>query len=258
MEQKIIDMKNITKVYRIGDIKVNALRGTDLTIKKGEFVAIMGPSGSGKSTLMNIIGALDIPTSGTYLLEDIDISRLNDNQLAEIRNKKIGFVFQTFNLLSKSNVMGNIELPLIYSRGKTKRSRRKLVSDVIESIGLTEWARHRPSELSGGQRQRVAIGRALVNDPAVILADEPTGNLDSRTGEEILAIFQDLNRQGKTILFVTHELELARHAHKIVYLRDGMIINEEKIDDPVDAREMLKSMPKLEDKIYDLEESNSR
>jgi len=258
MEQKVIDMKRITKVYRIGDIKVNALRGADLTIKKGEFVAIMGPSGSGKSTLMNIIGALDIPTSGSYLLEDIDISQLNDNQLAEIRNKKIGFVFQTFNLLSKSNVIGNIELPLIYSKKDPKKSRRKLVSDVVESIGLTDWMRHRPNELSGGQRQRVAIGRALVNDPAVILADEPTGNLDSRTGEEILAIFQDLNKQGKTILFVTHELELAKHAQKIVYLRDGIIINEEKINDPIDAREMLKSMPKLEDKIYDLEESNSR
>jgi len=258
MEQKVIDMKRITKVYRIGDIKVNALRGADLTIKKGEFVAIMGPSGSGKSTLMNIIGALDIPTSGSYLLEDIDISKLNDNQLAEIRNKKIGFVFQTFNLLSKSNVIGNIELPLIYSKKDPEKSRRKLVSDVVESIGLTDWMRHRPNELSGGQRQRVAIGRALVNDPAVILADEPTGNLDSRTGEEILAIFQDLNKQGKTILFVTHELELAKHAQKIVYLRDGIIINEEKINDPIDAREMLKSMPKLEDKIYDLEESNSR
>ncbi|MCK5567215.1 MAG: ABC transporter ATP-binding protein [Actinomycetia bacterium] len=256
MEQKVIDMKNITKVYRIGDIRVNALRGTDLTIRKGEFIALMGPSGSGKSTLMNIIGALDIPTSGSYSLEDIDISKLNDNQLAEIRNKKIGFVFQTFNLLSKANVMGNIELPLIYSRKNPKKSRRKQVSDVIESIGLTEWIRHRPNELSGGQKQRVAIGRALVNDPAVILADEPTGNLDSRTGEEILAIFQDLNRQGKTILFVTHELELAKHAQKIVYLRDGIIINEEKIENPIDAREILKNMPKLEDKINDLEENN--
>ena len=252
MEQKVIDMKKITKVYRIGDIKVNALRGADLAIRKGEFVAIMGPSGSGKSTLMNIIGALDIPTSGSYLLEDIDISRLNDNQLAEIRNKKIGFVFQTFNLLSKSNVMGNIELPLIYSKKNPKKSRKKLVSDVIKSIGLTDWTRHRPNELSGGQRQRVAIGRTLVNDPAVILADEPTGNLDSRTGEEILAIFQDLNKQGKTILFVTHELELAKHAQKIVFIRDGMIINEEKIENPIDAREILKNMPKLEDKINDL------
>jgi len=258
MEQKVIDMKNITKVYRIGDIRVNALRGADLTIRKGEFVAIMGPSGSGKSTLMNIIGALDIPTSGTYFLGDVDISKLNDNQLAEIRNKKIGFVFQTFNLLSKSNIMGNIELPLIYSRKSQKKSRKKLIDEVMESVGLTKWARHRPNELSGGQRQRVAIGRALINDPAVILADEPTGNLDSRTGEEILAIFQDLNKKGKTILYVTHELELARHAHKIVYLRDGMIINEEKIDGPIDARERLRNMPKLEDKIYDLEESNSK
>ena len=256
MDQKVINMKNITKVYRIGDIKVNALRGTDFTLREGEFVALMGPSGSGKSTLMNIIGALDIPTSGSYLLEDIDISRLNDNQLAEIRNKKIGFVFQTFNLLSKSNVMGNIELPLIYSRKRSAKSRKELVSEVIESVGLTKWIRHRPNELSGGQRQRVAIGRALVNDPSVILADEPTGNLDSRTGEEILAIFQDLNKQGKTILFVTHELELAKHAQKIVFIRDGMIVNEEKIENPIDAREMLKSMPRLEDKINDLGENN--
>ncbi len=256
MEQKVIDIKDITKVYRIGDIKVNALRGTDFTMREGEFVALMGPSGSGKSTLMNIIGALDIPTSGSYLLEDNDISRLNDNQLAEIRNKKIGFVFQTFNLLSKSNVIGNIELPLIYSRKRSAKSRKELVSEVIESVGLTEWIRHRPNELSGGQRQRVAIGRALVNDPSVILADEPTGNLDSRTGEEILAIFQDLNKQGKTILFVTHELELAKHAQKIVFIRDGMIVNEEKIENPIDAREMLKSMPRLEDKINDLGENN--
>lgn len=258
MEQKVIDMKQITKTYRIGDIKVKALRGVDLAIEKGEFVALMGPSGSGKSTLMNIIGALDIPTTGSYFLEDIDISKLNDNQLAEIRNKKIGFVFQTFNLLSKSNIMGNIELPLIYSRKNSRKSRRKMVSDVIEAVGLTGWVRHRPNELSGGQKQRVAIGRALVNNPAVILADEPTGNLDSRTGEEILAIFQDLNRQGRTILFVTHELELARHAQKIIYLKDGIISNEEKIDDPIDARKVLEDMPKLEDKIYDLEESNSR
>jgi len=252
MERKIIDMKDITKVYRIGDIRVNALRGTDFTLREGEFVALMGPSGSGKSTLMNIIGALDIPTSGSYLLEDTDISKLNDNQLAEIRNKKIGFVFQTFNLLSKSNVMGNIELPLIYSRKKSAKSRKQLVGEVIEAVGLTEWIRHKPNELSGGQRQRVAIGRALVNDPAVILADEPTGNLDSRTGEEILAIFQDLNKQGKTILFVTHELELAKHAQKIIFIRDGMIVNEEKIENPVNARETLKHMPRLEDKINDL------
>ena len=256
MEQKVIDIKDITKVYRIGDIKVNALRGTDFTMREGEFVALMGPSGSGKSTLMNIIGALDIPTSGSYLLEDTDISRLNDNQLAEIRNKKIGFVFQTFNLLSKSNVMGNIELPLIYSRKRSAKSRKELVSDVIEAVGLTKWIRHRPNELSGGQRQRVAIGRALVNDPSVILADEPTGNLDSRTGEEILAIFQDLHKQGKTILFVTHELELARHAQKIIFIRDGMIVNEEKIENPINARETLKNMPKLEDKINDLGEKN--
>ena len=252
----LITTQHLVKQFPIGGRKFTALNDINLAFNTGEFSGLVGPSGSGKTTLLNIIGALDIPTSGSYSLEEIDISKLNDNQLAEIRNKKIGFVFQTFNLLSKANVMGNIELPLIYSRKNPKKSRRKQVSDVIESIGLTEWIRHRPNELSGGQKQRVAIGRALVNDPAVILADEPTGNLDSRTGEEILAIFQDLNRQGKTILFVTHELELAKHAQKIVYLRDGIIINEEKIENPIDAREILKNMPKLEDKINDLEENN--
>ena len=249
MNNTVIDMKNITKVYRIGSIRVNALRGSDLTIREGEFVAIMGPSGSGKSTLMNIIGALDIPTSGSYFLEGIDISRLSDNKLAEIRNNMIGFVFQTFNLLAKSNIVGNIELPLIYSKKRPNISRKKMVCDVIEAIGLTGWERHRPNELSGGQRQRVAIGRSLINNPSVILADEPTGNLDSRTGEEILAIFQDLNRQGKTILFVTHELELAKHAQKIIYLKDGRITGHEVIKNPIDAKERLKEMPRLEDKI---------
>ena len=210
MDQKVINMKNITKVYRIGDIKVNALRGTDFTLREGEFVALMGPSGSGKSTLMNIIGALDIPTSGSYLLEDIDISRLNDNQLAEIRNKKIGFVFQTFNLLSKSNVIGNIELPLIYSRKRSAKSRKELVSDVIKAVGLTEWIRHRPNELSGGQRQRVAIGRALVNDPSVILADEPTGNLDPATSKDIMHILMEISESGQTVMMATHNYNLIK------------------------------------------------
>jgi putative ABC transport system ATP-binding protein len=259
MGKIVINIKDLIKIYKIGDIRVNALRGADLIIREGEFVTIMGPSGSGKSTLMNIIGALDTPTSGTYFLEDVDISKLNDNMLAEIRNKKIGFVFQTFNLLSKSNIIGNIELPLIYSNDRSfKRSKLRKIDEVIGAIGLTEWARHRPNELSGGQRQRVAIGRALINDPAVILADEPTGNLDSRTGEEIIAIFQDLNRNGKTIIFVTHELELARHAQKIVYFKDGIIVDEEKIESPIDARERLKGMPKLEEKIKDLKENNSK
>lgn len=255
MNKKIIEIKNVTKIYKIDSLKVNALNGIDLEIDNGEFLSIMGPSGSGKSTLMNILGCLDTPTSGSYLLEDEDVSKLNDNQLAEIRNKKVGFVFQTFNLLSRTNITGNVELPLIYSKGKKSRSRKDLISEVINSVGLAEWVRHRPNELSGGQRQRVAIARALVNDPAIILADEPTGNLDSRTGEEIMAIFQSLNRQGKTILFVTHEIDLAKHAGRIIYLKDGAITGEEIIKDPIDAQKRLEDMPKLEDKINSLGEN---
>lgn len=256
MNKKIIDIKNVIKIYKIGNINVRALNGIDLEVKSGEFLSIMGPSGSGKSTLMNILGCLDTPTSGDYLLEDINVSGLNDNKLAEIRNKKVGFVFQTFNLLSRTNITGNVELPLIYSKGKKSKSRKELIDKVIDSVGLAEWEKHRPNELSGGQRQRVAIARALVNDPAIILADEPTGNLDSRTGEEIMAIFQNLNRQGKTILFVTHEIDLARHAGRIIYLKDGIITGEEIIKDPIDAQKSLEDMPKLEDKINSIGENN--
>jgi len=245
----IINIEDITKIYKLGNFEVKALRGVTLKILSGEFIAIMGPSGSGKSTLMNILGCLDIPTDGKYLLENIDVSRLNDNQLAEIRNNKVGFVFQTFNLLSRSNSVQNVELPLIYSKRITSRARRGKITESLDSVGLIGWERHKPSELSGGQRQRVAIARALVNDPSIIFADEPTGNLDSVTGEEIMAIFQKLNRQGKTILLVTHEMSIARHAKKIIYLRDGLIFDEEKIENPTDATEVLKKMPRLEDKI---------
>jgi putative ABC transport system ATP-binding protein len=255
MNKKIIDIKKVTKVYKIGSIKVNALNGIDLEVREGEFLSIMGPSGSGKSTLMNILGCLDTPTSGSYFLEDTDISRLNDNQLAEIRNKKVGFVFQTFNLLPRTNIIGNVELPLIYSKGKLSKSRGEMIVDIIDSVGLKEWEKHRPSELSGGQKQRVAIARALINDPTIILADEPTGNLDSRTGEEIMAIFQELNRRDKTILFVTHEINLARHAGRIIYLKDGVITGEERIKKPIDARKKLDEMPKLEDKINNMEKN---
>lgn len=244
----IIKTTNITKVYRIGTIKINALRGINLEIRRGDFAAIMGPSGSGKSTLMNIIGCLDVPTSGQYFLSNMDISKLNDNELANIRNKEVGFVFQTFNLLSRTNIYGNVELPMIYSKDRVVNKKKKIL-DAIESVGLTEWIRHRPSELSGGEKQRVAIARALVNQPSIILADEPTGNLDSRTGEEIMLIFQKLNDQGKTIIIVTHELDIARHTHKIIYLRDGIIHGQEKVNNQVFAEEKLKKMPKLEERL---------
>lgn len=249
MDKKIIDINKLIKIYKIGDVKLHALRGVDFEVRQGEFVSIMGPSGSGKSTLMNIIGCLDTPTSGSYVIEDEDISKLKDNQLAEIRNKKIGFVFQTFNLLARLNIIGNIELPLVYSKSSPVRSRKNLINRVVSSVGLTAWERHRSNELSGGQKQRVAIARALVNDPSLILADEPTGNLDSRTGEEIMVIFQKLNKEGKTIILVTHELEIARHTKRIIYLKDGCITSEEKISVPIDAGNRLKELPKLEDKI---------
>lgn len=246
----VIRIADITKVYRIGNIRVSALRGINLEIKRGEFVAIMGPSGSGKSTLMNIIGCLDTPTSGQYFLNGIDISKLGDNELAGIRNKEIGFVFQTFNLLSRTNIYGNVELPMIYSKDRVANKKRKIL-DAIESVGLSGLIRHRPSELSGGERQRVAIARALVNGPSIILADEPTGNLDSRTGEEIIAIFQKLNDEGKTIILVTHELDIARHTGKIIYLRDGIVHGTEEVADRKSAEEILREMPKIEDRMVE-------
>lgn len=245
----VIEVTNLTKIYKIGNIEVKALVGVNLAISKGEFVSIMGPSGSGKSTLMSILGCLDTPTSGKYLLEGIDVSKLKDNQLAEIRNKKVGFVFQTFNLLSRSDAIHNVELPLIYAARGTGKNRRAKIIESLRSVGLAGWEKHRPSELSGGERQRVAIARALINDPAIILADEPTGNLDSVTGEEIMAIFQKLNREGKTILLVTHEHDIAMHTNKIIYIRDGIIAKEEAITNPTDAADILAKMPKLEDRI---------
>lgn len=243
-----IQIKEMKKTYRIGKITVPALKGVDLDIRAGDFASIMGPSGSGKSTLMNIIGALDIPTSGTYLLDDVDVGKLDDNELAVIRNKKVGFVFQTFNLLSRANVFGNVELPLIYTKDRVRNKRQKIL-DAIESVGLTEWIRHRPNELSGGQKQRVAIARALVNNPSIILADEPTGNLDSRTGEEIIGIFQKLNGEGKTIILVTHEMDIARHTQRIIYLRDGVISGQEDVKEQLNAEEVLKKMPGLDEEL---------
>lgn len=220
----MIKMKSITKTYRIGHIEVNALKGVDLEVKRGEFIAIMGPSGSGKSTLMNIIGCLDQQGSGTYELDGVKINGLSDNRLAEIRNKKIGFVFQSYNLLPLMSALGNVELPLIYS-GVANRSRYAL--EVLNRVGLSDRINHKPNELSGGQQQRVSIARALINKPSIILADEPTGNLDSRMGKEIMDIFADLNRREEiTIVMVTHEPSIGKYAQRIIYLRDGILERE--------------------------------
>jgi len=234
-QKVVIDVRGVTKTYKMGDIEVNALRGVDVTIHEGECVSIMGPSGSGKSTLMNILGCLDQPSSGTYALDGVDVSRLSEGELARVRNKKIGFVFQSFNLLKRTSALRQVELPLIYAGdgGRVKRAKAAL-----ESVGLGSRLDHLPSELSGGQQQRVAIARALVNEPAMILADEPTGNLDSRSGTEVMQIFQRLNReQGITIVFVTHDPWIARHTDRIIMLRDGLVIADRPIAQPLVAGE---------------------
>ncbi len=217
-----IEMTDIVKTYGMNSVEVQALKRVSLSVAKNEYVAIMGPSGSGKSTLMNIIGCLDPPTSGSYSLEGEDVSTMKEDQLAEVRNEKIGFVFQTFNLIARSNVFHNVELPLIY-KGVSVAKRRKIAEEALEAVGLADRMKHKPPELSGGERQRVAIARALVNKPSLLLADEPTGNLDSTTGSEIMSLLDDLHADGNTIILVTHEEEMARHAQRIIRLKDGVI-----------------------------------
>ena len=235
MQTPVIELENVTKVYQMGEVEVRALCGLSLTVTAGEILSIMGPSGSGKSTLMNIIGCLDQPTGGTYRLEGRDVGRLNDDQLAEIRNRRIGFVFQTFNLLARTTALDNVMLPRIYA-GVGRAKRREQAREALASVGLADRMTHTPNELSGGQQQRVAIARALVNDPAILLADEPTGNLDSVSGKEVVALLQTLkSERGITVMVVTHDPNIARHTERVVYLYDGLVTDEKRVDNPVVA-----------------------
>ena len=243
----IIDISSLKKDYYVGEVTVHALRGVDLKINQGEFVAIMGASGSGKSTMLNIIGCLDRPTEGTYMLDGVNVAGMSRNERAAIRNLKIGFVFQSYNLLSRTSALENVELPLLYNPSLKARERRERAIAALEAVGLADRMDHMPNQLSGGQQQRVAIARSLVNDPVVILADEATGNLDSRTSYEIMALFQDLNAKGKTIVFVTHEADISRCMTRSVVFRDGHILREEQIRNRLVAGEMLMALPVEED-----------
>ena len=231
-ERSLIQLRDVKKIYQMGTEAVHALDGVTLDVYPNEYVAVMGPSGSGKSTMMNIIGCLDTPTSGSYHLRGHNVGEMTDDELAAIRNKEVGFVFQTFNLLPRVNCLQNVELPLIYS-GRKKGQRREMAERALENVGLGDRMDHKPNELSGGQRQRVAVARALVNNPSLLLADEPTGNLDTRTGDEIMILFETLYRRGNTLMVVTHEEDVARHARRIVRLRDGLIESDVRVEHPV-------------------------
>ncbi len=247
MSKTIIEVSQLKKDFYIGDITVHALKGVDLTINEGEFVAIMGASGSGKSTMLNILGCLDKPSQGEYRLDGVNMGELNKDQLANLRNKKLGFVFQSYNLLPRTSAVENVELPLYYNNSIKAKERKERAIAALESVGLADRMHHMPNQLSGGQQQRVAIARSLVNNPVVILADEATGNLDTRTSFEIMALFQELNAKGRTIVFVTHELDIARFATRNVVFRDGHIIREQAVTDRFSAVEMLKKLPVEED-----------
>ncbi len=245
--KNLIEIINLKKDYYVGEVTVHALRGVEMAVTEGEFVAIMGASGSGKSTMLNIIGCLDKPTYGDYILDGVNISGLTKNELATYRNRKLGFVFQTYNLLPRTSALDNVELPLLYNSSIKSKERVERARRALESVGLSDRMDHKPNQLSGGQQQRVAIARSLVNDPVVILADEATGNLDTRTSYEIMALFQDLNDQGKTIVFVTHEPDIAKCATRNIIFKDGLILRESVVKDRINAHEMLASIPLEED-----------